>query len=262
MKKTSLLTTVAAAAVIAGTGLVSAQSRDTPRAGAAPAAKQAAPAEKSSGAIGQGSTSQGSASQGAASDVKGTQGAASEATGDRPAAGGERTNRSRSAQDKIQDRAPARAGASPNGQSSEGRMSNDGKASSAAEKANDTKASPGSRSSTDKSMDRNKSSDDANAKQRSTSGQGAAAGASANLTTEQRTRITSVIKEQKVRPMTNVNFSIAIGTRVPRSVHFYALPTTVVEVYPEWRGYRYILVGDEIVIVNPRTYEIVYIIES
>jgi hypothetical protein len=36
----------------------------------------------------------------------------------------------------------------------------------------------------------------------------------------------------------------------------------VYEVYPAWRGYQFILVGDEIIIVNPRTFEIVAVIEA
>jgi hypothetical protein len=36
----------------------------------------------------------------------------------------------------------------------------------------------------------------------------------------------------------------------------------VVAVYPAWRGYEYILVGDQIVVINPRSHEIVAIIEA
>ena len=50
---------------------------------------------------------------------------------------------------------------------------------------------------------------------RTTTGQ---AGAGAKLTTEQRTKITTVIKNQNIQPQTNVNFSISVGTRVPRDV--------------------------------------------
>ena len=53
------------------------------------------------------------------------------------------------------------------------------------------------------------------------------AGAGAKLSTEQRTQITSVIKEQRVSPVTNVNFSISVDTRVPRDVTFHALPSRV-----------------------------------
>ena len=50
------------------------------------------------------------------------------------------------------------------------------------------------------------------------------AGAGAKLSTEQRTRITTVIREQHVAPVNNVNFSISVGTRVPREVSFHPLP--------------------------------------
>jgi uncharacterized protein DUF1236 len=88
------------------------------------------------------------------------------------------------------------------------------------------------------------------------------AGAGAKLSTEQRTQITSVIKEQRVTPVTNVNFSISVGTRVPRDVAFHTLPERVVTIYPEWRRYKFILVKEQIVIVDPSTYEIVAVLES
>lgn len=93
----------------------------------------------------------------------------------------------------------------------------------------------------------------------STTGQGAAAGA-AKLTTEQRTQIATVIKQQKVEPV-KLDISVRIGARVPSHVHFYPLPVQVIEIYPQWRAYRYILVDDEIVIIDPNTYMIVAVIE-
>jgi hypothetical protein len=43
-------------------------------------------------------------------------------------------------------------------------------------------------------------------------------------------------------------------------VRFYPLPATVVEVYPAWRGYLFILVGNDIVIIEPRSHRIVAVI--
>jgi hypothetical protein len=87
------------------------------------------------------------------------------------------------------------------------------------------------------------------------------AGANAKLSTEQRTKITSVIRSQHVSSVNNVNFSISVGTRVPREgVEFHVLPADVVAVYPQWRGYKFIVVHDEIVIIDPNTYEIVEVI--
>ena len=88
------------------------------------------------------------------------------------------------------------------------------------------------------------------------------AGAGAKLSTEQRTQITTVIKSQNIRPVTNVNFSISVGTRVPRNVGFHPLPSQIITVYPDWRGYEFFLVNDQIVVVNPRTLEIVAVIDA
>jgi len=88
------------------------------------------------------------------------------------------------------------------------------------------------------------------------------AGAGAKLSTEQRTKITTVIRGAHIAPVNNVNFSISVGTRVPREVSFHPLPTEVVTVYPEWRGYEFFLVRDQIVVVNPRTLEIVAVLEA
>jgi hypothetical protein len=109
-----------------------------------------------------------------------------------------------------------------------------------------------------KSMDRTQTQGGAAGQSTTTTGQ---AGAGAKLSTEQRTQITSVIREQHVQPLTNVNFSISVGTRVPRDVTFHTLPPRVVTIYPEWRSYKYVLVKEQIVIVDPNTYEIVAILD-
>jgi len=79
---------------------------------------------------------------------------------------------------------------------------------------------------------------------------------------EKRTQITSAIKQVKVEEVTNVNFNVSIGTVVPTSVRYHALPSRIVEIYPEWRGYEFILVNGRYVILRPHTHEIVYIIEG
>jgi len=98
-----------------------------------------------------------------------------------------------------------------------------------------------------------------NERSQTTTGQ---AGASAKLSTEQRTKITTVIRNEHVQPLTTVNFNVAVGTRIPHDVSYHALPTEVVTIYPEWRGYNYILVRDEIVVIDPATFEIVAILNT
>ncbi len=79
---------------------------------------------------------------------------------------------------------------------------------------------------------------------------------------EKRTEIVSAIKQEKVQEVTNVNFNISLGTTVPSSVRYYPLPSRIVAIYPEWRGYDFILVRGQYIILRPRTHEIVYIIED
>lgn len=94
-----------------------------------------------------------------------------------------------------------------------------------------------------------------------TTGQGAAAG-SAKLSTEQRSTIRTALQKQNAHPVSKVNFSISVGTRVPRSVRFYRVPMQFVEIYPSWRGYDYFLVGDQIIVVHPRTHQIVAVLDA
>jgi len=90
----------------------------------------------------------------------------------------------------------------------------------------------------------------------------AATSATAAPPAEKRTQITSAIKQEKVEETTNVNFNVSIGTAVPANVRYYPLPSRIVEIYPEWRGYDFILVRGRYVILRPHTHEIVYIIEG
>jgi hypothetical protein len=83
---------------------------------------------------------------------------------------------------------------------------------------------------------------------------------SASLTVQDRSKITTVIKEAKAQPVEKVNFAISVGTRVPHDVHLYTLPSEVVEIHPAWRHFEYILVRDDIIIINPSTFEIVAVL--
>jgi Protein of unknown function (DUF1236) len=84
--------------------------------------------------------------------------------------------------------------------------------------------------------------------------------ASVNINDQQRTRISASISHLNVQPLSNVNFSLSVGTVVPRDVRLQPLPAEVVEIVPQYRGYDFVLVKDEIVIVEPSTYKIVTVL--
>jgi len=222
VRKTKLLST-AAMALLLSAGAVSAQGMGKEPPERAPAAQQTAPAEKVAPSMKAGQKSPQTTGQ-ATPDSKAT-GKAPETTGQSP-----------------KSEAPDKAGAMDKDKSS---------APGKADVRSKSEQNGGSPKSTQSTTEQNRS---------NTTGQGAASG-SAKLSTEQRTKITSVIKEHKVE-QTKLNVSISVGTRIPASVHLYPLPVQVVEVYPAWRGFNYILVADQIVVIDPRTHEIVAILEA
>jgi anti-sigma factor RsiW len=72
-----------------------------------------------------------------------------------------------------------------------------------------------------------------------------------------------------------LNFDVAIGSRVPQSLHVVTLPDELVKIVPQYRGFNYFLISyrtkdpggadyffvkDELVIVDPKTLEIVAIV--
>ena len=224
MKKAKLLSTVAVALMF-GVGAASAQGmgKDTPE--RAPAAQQSAPAEKVAPTMKDGDHKAPQTTGQATPEDK--SGKAKETTGQAPKSEPKSDMGQRGSGGAPAESSPANGGVN---------------------KSNSDN-SPATAPSTKSSSEQN----------RATTGQGAAG--SAKLTTEQHTKITSVIREQKVERV-NLNVSVNVGTRIPTSVHVHALPQQVIVIYPEWRGYDYILVGEQIVIINPRTHEIVAIIEA
>lgn len=84
------------------------------------------------------------------------------------------------------------------------------------------------------------------------------------LSAEQRVTVRERIRESgeldRAR-VANVDFNISVGTRVPRDrVRLATLPSVIVEEVPHYRGYRFFVVRDEIVIVEPDTYVIVDVV--
>lgn len=89
-------------------------------------------------------------------------------------------------------------------------------------------------------------------------------GGATQLSEQQRTTVRERFTRSGVERnrVTNVNFDIRVGANVPRSVVLHPLPADIVEIVPAYRGYRYVYVGDEIVIVNPATFAIVAVVSG
>lgn len=265
--KARLLSTVAASLLI-GVGVASAQSMNQNQAPErAPSAQQKAPAEKMAPPINEhkGGSTTGQASP----DSKSERGAAG--TMNKPEKAGEQSGQKGS---ETSGQAPKAGeheksggsmknseegkGAAPKGTTGQNRNATETKP-EMNKNATETNK-PGGRGAASES---NKTPNNAQGAGSATTGQGAASG-QAKLSTEQRTRITTVIRSQKVERVepSQLHVSINVGSTIPSTVRVHPLPQEVVVIYPEWRGYDYILVGDQILVINPRTHEIVAILEA
>ena len=236
MNKTRLLSTVAATLLLT-VGAASAQNVKKDEAPApAPAAQQSAPAEKIAPAMKPG-----------AQNVEKQK--APETTGQAPSDATKTPATEKGAMDKGGAEKPME------------KKSMDKKMDKGAAKpnANDNAEEKTRANKENTAQDNMKSKSGRTGEKGATTGQGAAG--AGKLSTEQRTQITTIIRQHKVAPV-KLNVSVRVGTRVPQNVHFNRLPSEVYVIYPQWRGYDYILVGDEIVVIDPRTHEIVAILEA
>jgi len=237
--KTRLLSTVAATLLI-GTGIAYAQSPGSQSAPErAPAAQQKAPAEKVAPPM--------NAGQHKAPETSGQ--ASPDSKMDRGSSG--TMNRSSDTNKAPETAAPKAGDHDKSGAGMKSSSERDSK-------------SDMNKSATDSTKSPNQNNAQGAKSGQSTTGQGAAAG-QAKLSTEQRTKITTAFKSDKSLKSVSkseINVNISVGTKIPTHVHVYPVPQEVVTVYPQWRGYDVILVDGEYLIIEPRTREIVFIIEA
>jgi hypothetical protein len=85
---------------------------------------------------------------------------------------------------------------------------------------------------------------------------------SVQLSQTQRTKIEAIVGKGSAARVSHVTFDVSVGVKIPSDVHVAVLPTEVVEVVPQFRGYDYIIVGDNILIIDPDSLEIVDIIAA
>ena len=85
---------------------------------------------------------------------------------------------------------------------------------------------------------------------------------SIDISSEQKTVIKNTIVETKVKPA-DVDIKVRVGVSVPNTVVLHPLPPRVIELVPAYRDYVYFLLADgTIVIVDPDSHEVVYVITA
>jgi hypothetical protein len=251
--------TAATAALIAGTGFAYAQgsmSREGPGAGAG--VQQSAPSSPSAGGATSRESSEGMKA-GQSEEKGGLRNQRAQDT--KPGALGEKSTGEKSAQETGKETGKGDKSKSMSSQNEKGAPGKDKELKAEDRERGGNMKAEGRREDRDGNLKAEGHDNNPAAKENrsQTIGQ---AGAGAKLSTEQRTRISTIIRNQRVAPATNINFAVSIGTRVPREIGFHPLPAEIVTIYPEWRGYEFFLVRDEIVVVDPRTLEIVAVLPA
>jgi hypothetical protein len=244
--KTKLLISVATAALIAGTAGALAQQEEKGggATGAKPGAAQHEMAPGGAGGAMHGPTPGAQNQmkpQGGMSEQKSVQGNPSEERGKGGAEQGEKGNAN----------AQERAQTQPGGKTDEKAQTED---------RNKTQENA-------QSQDRNKTQENAqgNTQDRGAAQQNAqgkaSGGKSVQLSETQRTQIKSVVgKDRNFARVDHVDFSINVGVAVPHTVQVAVLPTDIVELVPEYRGFDYVVVGDQLLIIDPNTMLIVEVL--
>jgi hypothetical protein len=84
-----------------------------------------------------------------------------------------------------------------------------------------------------------------------------------DLSGEKRNRVQAGFRSHgDIKRVTDVNVRISVGSRAPREWTFVPVPTAVIEIVPEYRGYVFAYVGDDYVVCDPDTYEIVAVLPA
>jgi Protein of unknown function (DUF1236) len=250
---------VAAIALVAGTGLANAQgtmNRDSGGAGAQPA-QQTQP----SGAAEHGATGKDTMTK-----EKGTVGQAGGASTMKPGAAAEEKSsgamKDEPAGGAMHKSATEDKAGAPKGQRTDERAQGQmDKSQQDKSKSTQTDTKSGNMNAQTKGAE-TKGTETKGAETKSQTTTGNASATTAAPPPEKRAQISTAIKSTKIEETTNVNFNISVGTAVPSTVRFHPLPPQIVEIYPEWRGYDVIFVHGQYIIVRPQTHEIVYIIEG
>jgi hypothetical protein len=84
------------------------------------------------------------------------------------------------------------------------------------------------------------------------------------ISSQQRTELRSRFRQANIRTVSRdqINVAIAVGAVLPATVTFMPIPDPILTLVPAFRGYHAVQVGDQILIIEPGTRRIVYVIDA
>jgi Protein of unknown function (DUF1236) len=87
-------------------------------------------------------------------------------------------------------------------------------------------------------------------------------GAAVKLNSQQQTSVSAALQSEQVQRLDRVDFALTVGTVIPAYVALNPLPESIIEIVPQYRGYDFVMVRDEIIIIEPRTRHIVTVLRG
>jgi hypothetical protein len=82
-----------------------------------------------------------------------------------------------------------------------------------------------------------------------------------SLSLDQQSKLSEIIADQTPQPLTNVNFSVAVGVVVPTSVTLQRLPVEAEMITPQLQGYSYVAVEELVAIVDTNSRKIISVMQ-
>jgi Protein of unknown function (DUF1236) len=86
--------------------------------------------------------------------------------------------------------------------------------------------------------------------------------ASVMVNDDQRRQIIERLQRERMASNQNINVRVNVGERLPEHVQPRPLPPDIVRIAPQYRDYEYTVVEDRIAIVDPRTREVVDVVDD
>jgi hypothetical protein len=83
-----------------------------------------------------------------------------------------------------------------------------------------------------------------------------------DLTPDQKQRLRDVLARARQARQNDVGFSLTLGSAVPQQVALADLPTEASDILRGYSGDKYLVVGDQLVIVDPQVRRIVALIQG
>ncbi len=84
--------------------------------------------------------------------------------------------------------------------------------------------------------------------------------ATVDLSSDQKTRLHAIVAGRNLYRVDHVNFALSVGTRIPHTMRIYGVPQAIVDIVPQYRGFDYIVIKKDLLIIDPRTLEILYVL--